>query len=295
MAQLISLGAMIDHTIDHYRHHFKELIGISLWMIVASAPFLLAKYIAPLGVDVATPMNETIAYAAMNSIGFITTVLASFWVSVCLVLTIRARANGNTPDHATLGKQSWKMIPGLLIVSLIITVGIVLACALALAPGLLLTMLNPATGALGDAVGILGGILLIVGIVAALYFTVRVSIELSLSQYIYILETEGNRLSPSAIKHALVQSRAYVRGKWWSVFLRLVIPSVLVALLVFAVTFVMNIGITVLMIFAAASFSALAVKLSAIFLTLNAFVINALAVPLYSLVGYYLYDSIAKR
>jgi hypothetical protein len=295
MATLITLGSLIDRIIDHYRRHYKELIGITLWFIVAAAPFLLSGYIAPFGIDEQTATSEIGAFFLMNGIGFITTTVASLWIAACLMYTIDAHAKGTTPDHDALGKKSWKAVPSLLILSILIA-GILIGLALlAVVPGILIMLFNKAAGTFGAVVGVLSVLLLFGGFFTALYILIRYSIELAFAQFVLVLEKSPEKLSLSTIRSSMAQSRQYVQGRWWATAIRLFIPNAIISLIVVGFSLVFNISTTILLAFVAPSLSALAIKLIAIGMTLGLFIVNAIVMPLYSLATYYLYDSINKR
>ncbi len=295
MAKFITLGLLIDKTVEHYRLHFKELIGITLWLVVAAMPFLFSGYIAPFGVDQQTPASETLAYMIVNVVGLITTTAASIWIGICLILTIDARAQGKTPDHVALGRRAWKFFFSFLLLSAAIAIGLSVAAVLLVIPGILLMLLNTASGVVGTAVGIAGVIILFGGAAAALYTLIRYSVELAFAQYHLVLESDSTKFSFKAIWKAAVASRESVKGSWWAIAFRLFIPNIVISLIVLGFTMVTNLATTILISFAAASLSALAITLISVALTLSVFIVNAIVMPLYSLIVYYLYDSIAKR
>ena len=293
MANIITLGLLIDKTVEHYHKHFKELVGITLWLIVGASPFLFSSYVAPAGVDTATPTNEIIAYLGINVVGLVTTTLASLWIAACLMLTIKARAKGNAPDHVALGKQAWKYAPKLFAFSVLFSLVLVLGATILFIPGIIALMVNRVDGAAGAALGIGGVLLLFAGAVAALYFIIRYSVELAFTQYALVLEQPA-KFSLKNIWTAIQSSRAGVRGAWWAVAIRLFVPNAIISLIVVGISISVNFATTIVLSFAAASLSALAIKLIAIFLTMSLFIINALVMPLYALATYYLYDSVKR-
>lgn len=295
MAKLITLGLLIDKTVEHYRLHIKELIGITLWLVVAATPFLFSGYLAPFGVDQQTPVGETIAYMIVNFIGLITTTAASIWIGICLILTIDARAQGKTPDHVALGKRSWKFFFSFLVLSAGIALGISVVSALLVVPGILIMLFNTMPGAAGTAIGIAGVLLLFGGAAAALYTLVRYSVELAFAQYHLVLDNDSTKFSLKTLWKSVLASRESVKGSWWAVAIRLLIPNLIISLIVVGFTMVTNLATTILISFAAAALSPLAITLISVALTLSVFIVNAIVMPLYSLTVYYLYDSIAKR
>jgi hypothetical protein len=293
MANIITLGLLIDKTVEHYHKHFKELVGITLWLIVGASPFLFSGYIAPAGVDSTTPMNEIIVYLGINVLGLITTTLSSLWIAACLMLTINARAKGNTPNHEALGKQAWKFTPGLFVFGVLFAIVMVLGATVLFIPGIIALMANQADGAAGAALGIGGVLLLFAGAIASLYFVIRYSVELAFAQYAIVLE-QPTKFSLKNMWSAVQSSRASVRGAWWAVAIRLLVPNAIISLIVISVTMGVNFAMTIIFTFAAASLSALAIKFIAILLTMSIFIVNALVMPLYSLATYYLYDSVKR-
>ena len=262
-------------------------------MIVGAAPFLFSGYIAPAGVDSATPMNETIAYLILNTLGVITAAAASFWISANLMMTIDVRAKGGTPDHVALGKKSWKFLPSLLVFSLLFTLVICAIAILAFVPGFLAMFFNGASGATGAAIGALSIFLLFAGLIGALYLIIRIAVETAFAQYFIVLE-EGPKFSLRGLWNAVQSSRAAVKGSWWGIAIRLFVPNAIISLIVTAVAIAVNFSVAILVSFAAASLSALAIKLIAVAMTFSVFVINAMVLPLYSLATYYLYDSVKR-
>ncbi len=293
MANIITLGLLIDKTVEHYHKYFKELVGITLWLIVGASPFLFSGYIAPAGVDTTTPTNEVIIYLGMNVLGLITTTLSSLWIAACLMLTIHARAKGTTPNHVTLGKQAWKFAPALFVFGLLFALVMVIGATALFIPGLIALMANQGDGTAGAVLGIGGVFLLFAGAIAALYFVIRYSVELVFSQFAIVLE-QPTTFSLKNMWSAVQSSRASVRGSWWAVAIRLLVPNAIISLIVISVTMAVNFAMTIMFSFAAASLSALAIKLIAILLTMSIFVVNALVMPLYSLATYYLYDSVKR-
>lgn len=293
MATIITLGSLIDKTVEHYHKHFKELVGITLWLIVGASPFLFSEYIAPAGVDTTTPTNEILAFFGSNIIGLITTTLASLWVSACLILTIDSRAKGATPDHVALGKQAWKFAPALFVFSALFSIVLIVSVVVLFLPGILVLMMNQADGAAGAALGISGVVLLFGGVIASFYVLLRFSVELAFPQFTIVLE-QPTKFSLRSIWNAVRSSRDMVRGSWWAVLIRLFVPAAIVGLIVIGFSIATNFTVVILLAFASASFSALAIKLIAVVLAMSLFVVNALVFPLYALASYYLYDSLKR-
>lgn len=293
MAKIITLGLLIDNTVEHYHKHFKELVGITLWLIVGASPFLFSGYLAPAGVSPTTPTNEILLYLGINVIGLVTTTLTSLWISACLMLTIDARAKGAAPNHVALGKQAWKFAPSLFVFSTLFAITMFIGAAILFIPGIIALMANGADGATGVALGIGGVLLLFAGAFASLYFVIRYSVELAFAQYALVLEQPA-KFSLKNMWAAVQSSRASVRGSWWAVAIRLLVPNAIISLIVISITMGVNLAMTIIFTFAAASLSALAVKLIAILLTVSIFIVNALVMPLYSLATYYLYDSVKR-
>ena len=295
MAKLITIGSLIDRTVEHFRLHFKELIGISLWIVVAAMPFLFSGYLAPFGVDEFTPKGEVITYMIVNVLGVITTTLASLWIGICLILTIDARAQGKTPDHVALGKRSWKFMLSFFVLSAIIAIGLSAASVVFIIPSILVILFNHLPGTAGAVLGGTGVLLLFAGIAMAMYTLIRYSVELAFAQYHLLLDNEPAPFSFKPLRKSLNASRASVKGAWWPIAIRLFVPNAIISLIVVGFTMTTNLATTILISFAAAALSPLAITLISVALTLSVFIVNAVVLPLYSLTTYYLYDSVSKR
>jgi hypothetical protein len=291
---IITIGALIDKTIDHYHHHIKELVGVSLWVIVGAAPFLFSGYIAPGGIDTTTPSYEAFTYLILNTLGLVTTTITSLWISANLVLTIHARKQGETPDHVALGKKAWKFVPILFCYSILLTGALFAVSILAFIPGLIVMLLNVGDGTNAAILGVVGILLIFAGGIGALYLIIRYAVEIAFTQYILILE-HAPKCSFATIRNAVQSSRAMVKGSWFAVVIRLFIPNAIISLLVTVIAIGVSFSTSIFIALATASLSALAVKLIAVIITLSVFVINAVTLPLYSLVTYYLYDSVKRK
>ncbi len=295
---MITLGSLIDRTVEHYHKHFRILAGISLWIVVAAMPFLFSSYIAPFGVDKTTPTRELIEFLSLNLLGLVTTTVAGFWITACLILTGEAQAKGITPDHTALGKQSWKIFPALCLLSFGIATVFVLVAIILMAPGFAMLWSSNAADSSGSMTMIIGGALFFIGMIIAALFLAKYSVEVAFAQYILILETT-EKITPKNIKKVLMNSiktsRSMVRGHWWAIAFRLLIPAGIIGFIVYGATYLVNFIVSIGFSFSVGSISPLGITLISVASTIGILIINALIMPLYSLATYYLYDSITKR
>lgn len=295
---MITLGSLIDRTVEHYHKHFRVLAGISLWIVVSAMPFLFSSYIAPFGVDKTTPTRELIAFLSLNLLGLITTTVAGFWITACLVLTGAAQARGVTPDHAALGKQSWKIFPALFLLSFGIAAVFVLIAIALMAPGFAMLWSSNAADSSGSMTMILGGALFFIGMIVAALFLARYSVEVAFAQYVLLLEnTQKITLKNigKVLMTSIKTSRTMVRGQWWAVMFRLLVPAGIIGFIIYGATYLINTIVGIGLSFSVGSFSPLGITLISVASTVSILVINALVMPLYSLAAFYMYDSITKR
>lgn len=298
MANMITLGSLIDRTVDHYRKHFRVLAGISLWIVVAAMPFLFSSYIAPFGVDKTTPVNELIGFLSLNFLGLITTTVAGFWITACLILTENAQAKNSTPDHAALGKQSWKIFPALFLLSVGIAAFFIIVALALMAPGFAMLWLNNTGDAAGSTMMIIGGILFCIGMITSVIFLAKYSVEVAFAQYVLILENTEKITVKNVGKilmNSIKTSRAMVQGHWWATMLRVLVPSGIIGFIAYGATYLINAIINIGFSFSVGSISPLGITLISVASTVGVLILDALVMPLYSLATFYLYDSITKR
>ncbi|MCR4312103.1 MAG: hypothetical protein NUV56_02350 [Candidatus Uhrbacteria bacterium] len=290
MSNLISIGQIIDQTIERYRTNFKELFGIALWVLVAFIPLSVASFLNPAeGVEL--PASREIFLWLFNGASVLAVTIVSLWVGISLILAIDQAEGGKKIDAHAVGKQAWKLFVPFALVSVLI--GLILTClALLSLPGLLLMVFGTLNSQ--DTLGTIGLLLFVLGAIASIIFMLKLSIELAFTQYSFLLNTKGKALSWTAMKTALRESRSLVRGRWWATFFRLALPNIIFSLVVFGVNYILSLGAGVLLAVNAGSLSETLIKAGAVFISLAVIAVNVLAMPLYSIATYKIYDSLTR-
>src|SRR5690242_5565039 len=110
MSSLLSIGQLIDRSLDHYRHHFKELLAVSLWILVAYVPWIAGKLLAVYGSGTSVPTSATdwISFG-LQMFGVIATLVAGIWTFIALVLATEEQAKRGQANLSLIGKQSWQL------------------------------------------------------------------------------------------------------------------------------------------------------------------------------------------
>lgn len=283
MASLISVGQVLDQSLEHCRKHYKELLALVLWMVVASIPSVVGKLLAPTGGDNALTSGDWLSFA-FSLIGAILVVVVSIWMYATLTLTIAEQADEKKVNLKALSKQGWKIFGKYLLLTICLGL-IFIGIAALTAPGYVLLFV----GSIGDSSSILSALgtpLFFVGSLATLYLLVKYSIELAFAPYILLLEK-------TSVTEAIKKSIALVRGRWLKTAVRFIIPKILYFLALFVINYVVFTALEMLMalIMHTSSFGVLAVYTAS--LLLSAFM-SSIVTPLVIATDYYLYDSLHK-
>ncbi|KKW28217.1 MAG: hypothetical protein UY72_C0080G0005 [Candidatus Uhrbacteria bacterium GW2011_GWD2_52_7] len=286
---IITIGQIIDRSLERYREHFKELFGISLWILVAFIPLAVSGLIGPAQGEVIST-SRAILLGFLNTGSALVITVVSLWVGISLILAIDQAERGKSIDVKALSKQAWKLFFPFALLSAVVAL-LVSSIALLAAPGFLFMVIGTLGGY--DLLGSIGFLLFAVGAVAAIVLIIKFSIELIFTQYSFILNTKGKPLSWPAMKSALKDSRALVHGRWFATLLRIGIPSLIFSLVVFGANYLISLGGGVLLAMSAGSLPDIAIKIGVVLLSLFVVATNALAMPLYSIATYILYDSLS--
>lgn len=218
---LISMSDILSKSWHLYKSHFKQLLPYLLLTLVP-AVFLAFFAVGTLFIQSFLPASPLVNLFLLAVIILLLVVL-SFWISTALIKAIGDSAN-NQPilpwkqGLAFVLPRLWHLFLATALVSLII-VGIFLI------PVALYILVN---------VFLSGNIPLLISIiafVALLAVAVLVSMWYAFVYYEVIFDNK----SPVA---ALRDSKALVKGRWWSIFFHLLVPALVFGLLGFALRFV---------------------------------------------------------
>ncbi len=240
MKQMLSVGQIIDIAWEHYRKHFVELVSISAWFLILAALYTISFLLYPTTLDLVTgvelsTMENIGIYLAMFS-SFIVGPVLGIWLFITLVKLIDAEMKEKKVDLKEIAMGSWKYFWPLLIVNILFTL-LILAPILLVLPGLLMSILAPTVPILG----LLGSILAVAGTITLLILVIWWAIKYFFIGYSVVLENEKGK---KAFRH----SSDLVKGRFWPVFWRLVIPKLVFfsafALLQFFITLIINYVVT---------------------------------------------------
>lgn len=290
MSALITIGQIFDRTLERYREHFKELFGISLWVLVAFVPLGVASFLNPVAGEALT-RSRAIFLWLLNAGSILAVTVLSLWVGISLIYAVAQAESGKRVDTHDIGKRAWKIFIPFALLSILVGL-IALGIASLVIPGFLLTSYSTLTN--NDGVGPVGLLLFFAGAIASLILLIKLGLELSFAQYVFLLEPKGKPLAWSTMKAALKSSRALVRGRWWATMFRLVLPSLVFSLVVFGANYAVSIGGGILLAIAASDMSVVVLKLGAVLISFLVVGINTVAMPLFSIATYTLYDSLTS-
>ncbi len=283
MASLITVGQIIDSSLDHYRKHFKELLAISLWLVVASIPSIVGQLLTPFGGDGTRLVAADWITFVLTLLGGILVIIVSLWMYATLVLAIDEQAKGKRTSIKDLSRIGWKKFLPYLLLTLLLA-AIFIGMALIVAPGLILIAMSGIKENAQELAGI-GAPLFLIGGLVSLILIAKYGVELSFAPYILLLE---NKTPTQAVK----MSSALVKGRWWSTLLRFAVPKLIYFLLIFLAQVIIFTALGFLMSIAVGS-TAGALLVGAVTLLMGV-LIPVITTPIIIATDYYLYDSLEK-
>ncbi len=289
MDKLISIGQILDQSIDHYAKFFKDLMKFSLWFLIITALFIIAGLMLPLGDVTALAVENFGGWWLVGSIimvvsSLIVAPIVSLWIYLSLVETIDKERLNQVVDHKAIAKMSWKkFLPYAWVV--VLRTLVLLIPALAIVPGLILIVVNLMTDG-GVWLGTMSILLTFLGTLVGLVFLFILAIQLNFVGFSMILE--NNRGSA-----ALKNSRRLVKGRFWHTFVRLLIPKIVfTAALVISQFILFSISSPIIAV--GIGNSGFALHLADVINNLISGGLTVLSLPLFIIADYLIYDSLRK-
>ena len=284
MPSLLSIGQVIDRSLDHYRHHFKELLAVSLWLLIAYIPWIAGELIGVYGSgsDIPTTPTDWIAFA-LRMIGFLATLVAGIWTFIALVLATDEQAKRGQSNLETISKKSWTFFLPYIWVSILLVV-LFAAIVLIALPGIVLFILGVTTNT--AIFSLIAPVLFFIGTPLSAYLLLKFGIETAFAPYTLMLQNERG---PAAIS----ASRTLVKGRWFATFMRFVVPKLVYFLVIFVASFIVFQALAYLTIFVASLNSLLALAAFGVSMILG-ILVSVLTTPLIVVTDYYLYDSLRQ-
>lgn len=287
---LISVGQIIDRSWQHYTKHFVELMSITSWLLVIALLQIVSSWFYPeLVLDPAASVHlngiEVVGVILYALTLFVITPAISIWVFNAVIIAVDRQAQNKKMNFREISKEARRLFfPRLLVIVLVaLSIG---SSFLLLTPGILTNFL--ATSTESSALSLLAVLLLFFGTIAMGVAVICLSIRLVFSAYTLLVDGLHGRA-------ALRQSLALTKGRFWSVFWRVILPKIIfffgffaaqVILLFILRTFVLNVaGLNVI----------LATRLYTIGSSVIFVVLTALVNPLIMIADYHLYRSVKEN
>ncbi len=219
-SKLITLGTLIDESWELYRARFNELMSVSGWLLVLAILYTISLALYPSASDLwfsnELSTSENIGVLLFTITNYIVAPLLGLWVVIALSRLIKMQLSGRSGNpKLAMAEAKPRFIPTL-VVSIMVAFLLVVAMLIGFGPSIILAAL----GALFNSIILvgIGNFLLIIGVFVALILAFKWMVEYYLAPYVTILEgTQG--------KKALGITRQMVQGRFWAVFMRLVVPK----------------------------------------------------------------------
>lgn len=243
MNKLITVGQLLDQTWDHYRDNFKELMTVSAWMLILAVVDVIALSFYP----PASKLLGQATYTGAETFGVILSSISSgllapllgLWLLIALARLVRNQLAGRPGMAKKAMSEGFQLFGPALYISLLILAVLVFALVIGLGPAFILAAILQYMG--GTALVILFNLLLMAGLIVSFVLVLIWGVRFVLAPFALFLEDK--RGLP-----ALKRSQELIKGRFWSVLLRLAVPKLLFivigVLLLMVVQYVVGLGIT---------------------------------------------------
>lgn len=222
MAQLLSVGTVIDRAWSHYTKHFLELMTISSWLLILAVINIVTSWLSPSTAMLNGQSIKALSTMQMSGIiiygltFFVMAPILSIWISNQLIKTTDQQLSGGKMSSKAISTFAWKHFFPRALVGLMSTVMI-------LSPFLLFL---PGAGTMvassllqSSSLSLLSTLLIFLAAIASTVGCVFLAIRLIFSPFALLLNNQRGR-------RALQASTALAKGRFWSVAFRVVIPAV---------------------------------------------------------------------
>ncbi len=281
MKSLLSLGALIDTSFEHYKKHLPSILGTTLWLLAAAIPSAIGIALSQDG----DALNATTWMSfALNALGGIIGVLASIHISVALIASLREQKQGKITDPRVFLKKAFSLDLSYVWATILKSVFVAI---IPLVP--LLISITAFIFALRSENNILVnvfGVIAFITVLLALGCAVKFSLHYNFVPYATVLD--GKRGMES-----LRTSAALVKGRWWPIFWRVFLPKALYTL-IFVVILAGTLWTTGLIGIAFSQGSFFLAKLFALANFFISTLINAFLIPILLLNDYYVYENLRE-
>ena len=283
---LIGIGALIDLSWEHYRKHFANNIRITAWFGVFVVLHIIAASFYPIGaeeLDRALTGSEWFGTALFLINTIIILPIVSIWMVNALMLRIDIDVRGKSMTMHKLATESWKLFfPQL-------WVRVLAAIAFGIAFAIPLILLSISSQFLSQVLPF--GVSVLLMFIGLLLFLIPIALMVYLA-FVYFAFV----LDKARGLNALKASATNVRGHFWPVTWRLVLPKLLYFGILLAVQYLLLMLLGVLVgAIASDGDTLLAVRIDWIVQPIVYMILMIFAYPMLFVTDYHIYRSLTQN
>jgi hypothetical protein len=222
MKQLLSIGTLIDRSWDVYRSHLKTWMKIVLWFLVPSFVYIVGVLLAPAESNLAlvelrglTPLEDAGVFIK-DTLTQIVILFVTAWVTL---QTIKALQLFEKQQFSLkeVQRYAFKRSGGFIVLTILRYVLIGLPAVLIL-PGFGLNLLGIQAG--NGLLSLFGVLVMLIGIILSIIGIVYVAVQVNFVSTAFVLEE-------LSFWRAFKRSRELVKGQFWPILFRLVVPKLI--------------------------------------------------------------------
>ncbi len=227
MPHLISISELIDHPWEQFRGSLSSYLSLSGWLLVPGLFFIIALLLYPTADKLLFAANLTGMQVAGISLYGLTTALilplTSLWLYVAIARFAQAqlaRGQGDVQKAMSDGRRLfWPTLGTSILFGLVLVASVIGP----LLPGFILSVVT--TGRM-DAIWMIAlrSILVVLGILASAVLTILWFGEYQFAPLVTVFEH-------AAVKKSLATSRALIKGRFWAVLIRSLLPKIVFLIL----------------------------------------------------------------
>ncbi|MFZ2681525.1 MAG: hypothetical protein WAZ14_00260 [Patescibacteria group bacterium] len=283
MASLISIGQILDQSLEHGKKYSKELLAILLWIVIAAIPSIISRLIAPSDATDRLNTGDWISFGLSLS-GLIITGVVSVWAYAVFILAVDSQMAKRKTDLKALYQHGWKIFWKYLALTISL-VGVVIAAALPAILGVVITILGSTDNAPGFLAAI-GVPLLLIGCPISIFLIMKYVVLFAFAPYLMVLEKKS-------LTNSFKESAKLVKGRWLAVAMRFIVPKLVFFLVMYLITAVVTMALSLLLGTTATMSGLLTLIVYAFSLLISVF-LSIVTTPLIITTDYLLYDSLKK-
>jgi hypothetical protein len=240
--QLISVGELIDQSWEVYRHRFTEIISISGWLLISAILFAVSLAFYPtassLQLNAGLSSGEIFGVVLFSLTTLLLSPILSFWIYTSITRAIGTHVANKKPNPKTAMKEGWSVFFPSLLTTIMVVLMILLAIVIGMAPPVIIASIGALTNV--SALILIGNTLIIVGLLIAVFLSIKWTVYYMLAPIITMLEKKPGKV-------ALATSRQLIEGKFWDVLIRISVPKLVFIIfgvfLMSAISYLINIFI----------------------------------------------------